>query len=60
MVSHSIQWLSVCSHNVLHHDVGVDEMGTDAGWVEHSSTAIQEHHAYYVIANVPLLVYLTK
>lgn len=55
---HLVERLSMCPLNVLHHHIAMDEVRADPGRVEAGATAIQEHHAHYVIPYVTLLVYL--
>ena len=46
----------MCTLNVLHHHIAVDEVGSYPGRVETGSVVVQEHHTYNVIPNGPLLI----
>lgn len=53
---YSIQRLSVCPLDMLHHNVAVDEVGTDPQGVKGRPGVVQEDNTDDVVSNVSLLV----
>lgn len=46
----------MCTLNSLYHEVAVDEVRADPGWVEDSLSIVKEYYTNYVVANVTLFI----